>query len=688
MGLADAGTDAVIAVPPWRLAVTAAAAGAVTIAIATLGLRALNGGPEPEGRNWWIAVGLVIGVAYLPIGVLVLVRSRRRLLGLLLAITGGGAALGALTAGAAAATAHDPSFPAGALGGALAGPLWLIAVAALAVGIPVGLAPVGPAGAARRVLTALGCAGVAAALPHELRPAAPWAEPSPANPFGASGDAAGLEALAQAGRWLLVAVATLALTAVVVDWWRRRRAGPELSLRAWVVLGCVVAWLGVVPVLATPIGEPVPGEAVALPLLLLATIPLLGVGLLALASRDWTWTSDAAAPRVLEWVLLTSAIAVLYTVVVAGLGVLVGGSGPTWLLVAATGVVAMAAEPLRSWSRSLVDHLLYGARRDPLAVVHAVMEHVTSVADVDALLPVLAQTVATALRVEHVRIDMAGPEGREVGGTSGAPAAHQEEMELRHAGEVVGWLVVGWRSGSSLRRGDRVALEDAAVQLAHAVRWVRLTQDLRRAVVGIASAREEERRRLRRDLHDGLGPALTGISLGVRSSIKELRRLPDASSPTSLLAVLADEIDASVADVKRITRDLQPTALDERDLVTAIGVFARRLDPVVRVHLDLPASCPKLPAAVEVATYRITSEALTNVVRHAHAENCWVRLGVDSSVEIDVRDDGIGLPDAVPHGVGLQAMRERVVELGGTLAIVKNGGAGTHLHVSLPARTA
>ena len=224
-----------------------------------------------------------------------------------------------------------------------------------------------------------------------------------------------------------------------------------------------------------------------------------------------------------------------------------------------------------------------------------------------------------------------------------------------------------------------------------AVGWARLAGQLRRSSVAIVSAREEERRRLRRDLHDGLGPALTGVSLGVHTAVRQLERSPDAAAvatPLQLLGRIAEEVDALIVEVKRIVRDLRPTALDQFGLVAAVGEFTRSYGDVLEFRLTMPATPVDVPAAVEAATYRIVTEAVTNVVRHAQATRCWLTIAMtpvgdaavaapvpsaiptgvpaSGSVEIDVIDDGVGVAEHARPGVGWTAMRERAGELGGT----------------------
>ena len=377
----------------------------------------------------------------------------------------------------------------------------------------------------------------------------------------------------------------------------------------------------------------------------------------------------------------------MYTGTVAGLGRLVGGSAPTWFLVVASGVIAVVIEPGRHRVRQLVDRLVYGNRDDPLAAVQRVVDHLGADSG-DDLLPGLVATLHDELRLDAVAIDLRVPEGWQRAAAIGPATTHRRVVELHHRGDVVGRLVVGWREGPSLRERDQEILDQLTGPLSLAVGWVRLAGDLRRSSVAIVSAREEERRRLRRDLHDGIGPALTGVSLGLRTAVRQIERSAsaDAVSPArALLERVADEVDSVVVELKRIVRDLRPTALDQLGLVGAVAEFTRTVDHDLQIHLTLPPAPVELPAAVEVATYRIVTEAVTNVVRHARAASCWLTIAAGTTVEIDVVDDGIGIGDGAAAGVGLTAMRERASELGGTVSLLPNDPRGTRVHVRLPA---
>ena len=213
--------------------------------------------------------------------------------------------------------------------------------------------------------------------------------------------------------------------------------------------------------------------------------------------------------------------------------------------------------------------------------------------------------------------------------------------------------------------------------------------DLRRSREQLVLAREEERRRLRRDLHDELAPTLAALGLGA-ATVGEL--IPtDPKGATSANEKLRMAIRATVGDVRRQVYDLRPPALDELGLVEAVRERALRYDAGdkgFRVKVEAPEELPPLPAAVEVAAYRIVQEALTNVSRHAKARSCTVRLACPTgqTLEVEVTDDGVGLPDTPEGRVGLSSMRERAVELGGECEISRSSRAtnGTRVYARLP----
>ena len=241
--------------------------------------------------------------------------------------------------------------------------------------------------------------------------------------------------------------------------------------------------------------------------------------------------------------------------------------------------------------------------------------------------------------------------------------------------------------GEAFTPSDRRLLEDLARQAGVAVHAARLTADLRRSRERLVTAREEERRRLRRDLHDGLGPRLAAQTLKVGAARSLYPGDPTAAD--ELLTELEADMDATLNEVRRLVHNLRPPALDQLGLIGALRDVAERYEPGpatggLSISIRAPEELPSLPAAVEVAAYRIVQEALTNVVRHAHAGSCEIRLSVGDELELEITDDGVGLPADHRSGVGLSSMAERAVELGGTCIVEPSSLGGTRVLARLP----
>jgi signal transduction histidine kinase len=307
-----------------------------------------------------------------------------------------------------------------------------------------------------------------------------------------------------------------------------------------------------------------------------------------------------------------------------------------------------------------------------------------------AILPNLAHTIAQTLKIPYVAIQLpaTNPETQLVAtwGESRDPTQH---IPLIYRNESVGDLLVAQRSPhEQFNQHEQTLLSAIAALTATTVRAVQMWDELQHSRQRIVATREEERRRLRRDLHDGLGPALASLPLKVDAAVDLLEH--DSSTSVRLLGEVKRQAQQLVADVRQVVNDLRPPALDELGLIEALrGALTQlRTHPnglqIIFSADDLPRN---LPAAVEVATYRITMEAVTNVIKHAHAQHCWITLQSAArppEIQITIEDDGIGLPNAVVPNVGLHSMRERAEELGGIFHFQMRSSGGTRITVSLP----
>jgi signal transduction histidine kinase len=315
----------------------------------------------------------------------------------------------------------------------------------------------------------------------------------------------------------------------------------------------------------------------------------------------------------------------------------------------------------------------------------------------EEVLPMLVETIAHSMKLPYVTITLRTGEKFRIAAQSGDEVPEAITVPLVYQGESVGQLITGPRgSGETFSAADRRLLESIAHHAGPAVHSVQLTAALQHSRLRLVTTREEERRRLRRDLHDGLGATLAALNLEVGSLKRAIRDDPEKAE------AVADEfradIRATIEDIRRLVYELRPPTLDQLGLVAAVRAQAIRStrpdehrpdnneDPMVEVRIEAPDELPPLPAAVEVAAYRITQEALTNVVRHSQARHCIVRLDMSEELEVEVVDDGVGVPFGRQKngGLGLLSMRERAMELGGTCIIEPAPGGGTRVMVSLP----
>lgn len=422
-----------------------------------------------------------------------------------------------------------------------------------------------------------------------------------------------------------------------------------------IVLGPDAAWLSGVAVLGLPVG----------------------IGLAVLHHR--LWDVEVVIDRGIVYGLVSAGILALYAGTVAVAGQWLGASTGTPLL--ATALVAVAVQPLRTVAQRFATHLRYGDRGDPFAALNRLGEQLDAAGDRVELLSDVVDAVRRALHVAGVAVVV---EGRAIA-VSGQLQNNAVTVPLRLRGSEVGLLRVAPRHGEELTAADHELLAQLGRHVAVAVHAETLHHELERSRAALVAAREEERRRLRRDLHDELGPSLAAIRLEVESAAVELAN--DPSAALRRLDNVSERVRDAVRDVRGLVEELRPAALDELGLEGAVRHLARALGggtgPHVEVHAE--GDLTGLPAAVDVAVYRIVAEALTNVVRHAAANRATVLLRrSDTAVEIEIRDDGQGMAVTAPLGVGLRSMTERAAEVGGSLELGATEGEGTVVRTRLP----
>jgi signal transduction histidine kinase len=470
-----------------------------------------------------------------------------------------------------------------------------------------------------------------------------------------------------------------AAASVTLRWRRADRVGRQQLKWLLAVLPVAIASL-----VATLVG---PGTlSLALGVLAGILMPL-AIGIAVL--RYKLYEIDILLNRAVLYGLLTAGVAAVYLGVVTVARFLFGVQDRSLAVqVVATAVAAAALWPLHDRVQRRVDRLFYGDRGAPYEALARLGRRVEEAADTETALNSMVKTIADSLRLPYAALELQLGDGWSPAAAYGETPAEVVAFPLTFQRETVGRLLVGIRSpGQQLGPDDERLLADLARQAGPATHAVALRRALDASRAGLVTAQEEERRRLRRDLHDGLGPTLAGLTLGLDTARSRSAGQPELQD---LLAKLKAETQRAVTDVRRIVYGLRPPALDEFGLVGSLREEVGRLQyeaPALTVTLDAPSDgLADLPAAVEVACYRIVTEALTNVTRHAHATRCSVQLQLNHGLDVDVRDDGVGLPEGWRAGVGIASMRERVTELGGELVIQTSLPHGTRINARLPAQ--
>lgn len=491
---------------------------------------------------------------------------------------------------------------------------------------------------------------------------------------------------------VVLMVGLLAGIAAQIYRYRRVSTVVQRQQTKWVVFGLAVAiMIQVAGILAEPlfvssglsalIYEVADTTVITLAYFL---IPL-SIGIAILRYR--LFDIDLIINRALVYGMLTAVIAGLYVLTVGGIGTLLQARGNLFISLLGAGLVAVLFQPLRGKLQRAVNHLMYGERDDPYAVISRLGERLEETLSPEAVLPVVVETIREALKLPYAAIALERGLGIEVIASAGEAVKKPQRLPLTYQNEPVGELLLAPRAGEDdFSNPDRRLLEDLARQAGVAAHAVRLTADLQRARERLVSAREEERRRLRRDLHDGLGPQLSSQTLTIDAVRSLMRRDPDAAE--ELLVDLKGQAQDAISDIRRLVYSLRPPALDDLGLIGAIReTAAQYAHNGLDVAVETPDELPPLPAAVEVAVYRVVQEAVTNVARHAKARFCSVSLAVDEAttvLRLEVRDDGRGMPEERDSGVGLTSMRERAAELGGSLAVDSLPGGGVAVRAQLP----
>jgi signal transduction histidine kinase len=445
----------------------------------------------------------------------------------------------------------------------------------------------------------------------------------------------------------------LASVVIVVRW--LKAVGHERQVLRWLAVVNLAAIALTPAVILLPTG----GELIVV---LAVAVELVVIVAVVLAHR--LYGIETVLNRTLVYVMLLGLVLGLYGAFVAIIAALGQRLAGPWSVAAAI-VAALILSPARVRIQRLVNRFLYGNRDEPYAVVTRVADRLEAAGSVQELLPSLLEAITTELRLPHAAVELRMEDDsvrRIVRGGEDPISTVTVRFPLSTGSGDIGALVVGLRRGQAALRQDEARLmQSIAAQVAVAASNVLLTEALLRSRERVVAAGEDERRRLRRDLHDGLGPVLTAAA----SKVDAVENLftKNASMALDVLQSVRADLSVALEDLRRLVYALHPPILDELGLLESLRQQLPRMS--VPVTLCVPDALPDLPRQVELAAYRIVTEAVTNVARHATASSCTVSIEYDDRLRLQIRDDGINRAQWQP-GLGLTSMRERVTALGGT----------------------
>ena len=428
--------------------------------------------------------------------------------------------------------------------------------------------------------------------------------------------------------------------------------------------------------------------------------------------RQRLWNIDPLVNRTLVYAALSVCVVLLYTFAVLYLGELFRTKDHFVVSLLATAAVAVAFAPLKDWLQRQVNRVMKGRHDDPYAVLLELGDQLIRPLAPEAMLDAVVRTVKDALRLPYAGISIGVGGQDKIVASAGEPANELNAYPIVHRGRELGTLYIAARSpGESFAPEDGKFIDVLLRQAGPIVENVNMTlgmkllaNDLQESREKLVLAREEERRRIRKNLHDDLAPRLAALALNAATAQKYVEKEPAAA--IELLSDLRQVIRSTVSEIRTMVHDLRPPALDELGLIGAIQERIHELSKPaqllaaeqgiepLRIELQAPAPLPALPAAVEVAAYRIAVESVVNVIKHARASLCTVRLDVRdaSRLIVEITDDGVGGGGARPAaaaaggkgGIGLQSIRERAAELGGHCTIERGENGGTRVFAALP----
>jgi signal transduction histidine kinase len=503
----------------------------------------------------------------------------------------------------------------------------------------------------------------------------PWPEGDPIMPL-AIRDSGWANRVLDVEQGFLIATVVLGLAATAAVAWRWAAGRPDTGRGlGWLAVGTGLMTITFVP-LALPAGWTDFLAPEATPITHLASQLFFPAALLVAVLGQRLWGLRLAVRRTVAWSLMTAALVAGYVGLVALSGALFDVQDGVEQ-VAVTALLAGAIEPLRRFVQRRVDHLVMGDATEPFRVVDRVGRSISAGGEPTELLGGVLADLVSSLRLRGAAIDVAGGGASRRVTTGDTSGGDELVVPLVVEDELVGGLLLYPRPGERIDGPTERTVAALTPLVAVTARLTATAVALTESRERLTTARDEERRALRRELHDGLGPALAGVGYGLQAARNLLDSDPTAAG--DLLDRLIGELDARVTDVRSLARELVPPVLVEDGLPAALEELVERQRMTgMAVALEI-GELPAINPQVATTLYAVVVEALRNVVRHAEASACWVSLGSvgSSRVRLAIADDGVGITPDAPAGVGTQSMRERAESLGARLSIGPAPTGGT-----------
>ena len=508
------------------------------------------------------------------------------------------------------------------------------------------------------------------------------------------------------GLWLVVWLTTQLISQIYR--FRKISSWVERQQTKWVVYGFGVAAIGflsigVIPILIDEryITEGGPIKFALMNLGIHAVFMLLPMTITMAILRNRLWDIDLILKRTFIYGALSLFIVVLYILVVWYLGLFFRQQGSLFFSLLATAIVAVSFGPIKEKLQKAANRYLFGEIENPYKALEQLVKHYEQTMEANEALKMVAQTIKDSMKLPFVSITVHHQNGECFTIETGVEKGEKLTYPVIHKDEELALLVISPRyPQETFSQADQNLLQllirQAGViikSLKHDLEIRMLNESLQESRERLVIAREEERRRLRRNLHDDLAPRLAALALNAGTAEDMVKENPDKA--VAMLSDVRKVIRTSVSDIRRLVHDLRPPALDELGIVGAIKERINDMNPKniankQRIEIEfLPAELPVLPAAVEVAAFRIVTEALVNVVKHSQGTKCQIILYVNEqqeTLELEIIDNGIGIPVSsvtLANGIGLHSMKERAYELGGEWKMERLE-KGTRICASLP----